>query len=176
MLPDQGRTRHTLHRSLSLGFAERGRSRRPGAVVVDLPDDLQGAELSVCGLKGFLIDEERCFRADDGSQITVACAKVAALDIVDSPVHVHGETLESYQILAGQGRMVLGEEVVAVQPGSFVLIPPGTEHGLASDNPERPLRVLMTFTPGLAPVSAAEWRDERICYERASERIAHLSG
>jgi hypothetical protein len=38
------------------------------------------------------------------------------------------------------------------------------------------LRVLMTFTPGLAPVAEQRFRDERILHPRASARIAALGG
>jgi mannose-6-phosphate isomerase-like protein (cupin superfamily) len=176
MLTDGGRTRQLASSSRSLGFVERGQPPRPGAVLVQIPDELRGAEVSVCGVKGFLVDERRVFRDETGAEVEVACAKVAALDIDDSPVHVHGETLETYQILAGSGRMVLDQRVVPVRAGSLVVIPPGVEHGLASDVPGQPLRVLMTFTPGLAPVAEQRFRDERILHPRASARIAALGG
>lgn len=175
MLTDGGRTRHLAATSRSLGFEERGQPRQPGAVVVQIPDELHGAERSVCGVKGFLVDERRVFCDENGCEVEVACAKVAALDIDDSPVHVHGETLETYHILSGTGRMVLDQQVVPVQAGSLIVIPPGVVHGLASDRPGQPLRVLMSFTPGLAPVAEQRFRDERIVHARASGRIAELT-
>ncbi|MFM2090073.1 MAG: hypothetical protein RLZZ127_562 [Planctomycetota bacterium] len=57
-----------------------------------------------------------------------------------------------------------------------LLIPPGTEHGLCSDDPAVPLRVVMTFAPGLAPVAHERWRDERIVHPAASARIAAMGG
>lgn len=173
MLDQGGQTRHTLAFSSSLGFCRRGEALSDGAVVCQIPDDeaLHGAESSVCGLKAFLIDERRVFNLPSGS-ITVDCAKVAALDIVDSPVHVHGETVETYHILAGDGRMLLGERVVEVSAGSVIVIPPGTAHGLRANDPQRPLRVLMTFSPGLAPVAHENVRDEQILFPSAAEHIA----
>ena len=177
MLENGGQTRETLACSERQGFLERGAATETNeAIVVQIPEgDLAGAEVSVCGVKGFLVDERRTFTAEDGSQETIDCAKVAALDIADSPVHVHGETVETYHILSGHGRMVLGNKVVPVGPGTLIVLPPGEEHGLAADDPEQPLRVLMTFAPGLAPVQHQQWRDEKILYARASERIAELT-
>ena len=175
MLDNNGATRHTVHRSVSKGFQERGKgapNKEP--VVVQIPaGQLEGAEQSVCGVKGFLVDETRIFVDDQGQSHEVSCAKVAALDIHDSPVHVHGETLETYHVISGSGRMVLNDEVVSLSAGSFVVLPPGVEHGLCSDTDE-PLRVVMTFTPGLASVNDQAWRDERICYPAASARIKAL--
>lgn len=174
MLSDGGRERRTLDRSRTIGFLPRDGEPAPGAVVTRLPDLLTGAERSVCGIKAFLVDERRAFRADDGSEVIVDCARVAALDITDSPVHVHGETVETYLILAGDGRMVLGDRVQPVGPGSCILIPPGTPHGLCADDDARPVRVVMTFSPGLAPVRAEAFRDERILHASARARCEEL--
>lgn len=175
MLTNDGQIRIFADRSMTLGFLARGADLKSGAVAVRLPEILTDAERSVCGVKAFLIDERREFRDHDGSTTVVDCARVAALDIVDSPVHVHGETIETYLILAGKGRMVLGDRVEPVGPGSFILIPPGVPHGLCSDDPHIPMRVMMTFAPGLAPVSQERWRDEKIVYGQASQRIRQLS-
>lgn len=165
--------RYTLETSQSMGFLRRGESLTAGAVVAQIPQELDG-KASVCGLKAFLIDERRCFTVD-GGPVEVDCAKVAALDITDSPVHVHGETLETYHILAGFGRMLVGDEVHAVGPGSVLVIPPGIRHGLVANDPEHALRVVMTFTPGLAPIDYPMVRDERILAPSAGGVIAELS-
>jgi mannose-6-phosphate isomerase-like protein (cupin superfamily) len=171
MLIGGGATRSTRDRSVSLGVLPRGGALAPGAVVVAIPDTVDG-EQSVCGLKAFLVDERRRFTAEDGTTTTIDCAKAAVLDIVDAPVHIHGETTETYQILAGHGRMLLGEQVARVGPGSLVVIPPGVAHGLVADDPARPVRVLMTFSPGMAPVAHQAWRDERILAPSAGAEIA----
>jgi uncharacterized protein YjlB len=121
-----------------------------------------------------MIDETRRFHRTDGTSEDVDCASVAALDIVDSPVHMHGVTQEVYTILNGKGKMVLGDQVVDVAEGSVIVLPTGVEHGLASDDPDHPVKVLLSFTPGIAPKSKPEFRDEAIVYERTTKRLAQL--
>ena len=138
------------------------------------PASLTGAELSVCGTKDFMTDERRIFTRPDGTSEEVDCAHIANLDIVDSPVHVHGVTYEIYQVLSGTGKMVLDKEVVPVKKGTVISLPPGVEHGLVSDDPNVPVNVLLTFIPGLAPKTKPEFRDEAIITERASVHIERM--
>jgi len=161
-------------RSETLGYKVRGQQQTEGAVVSQIPSSLADAELSVCGVKGFMIDETRKFHRDDGTSEVIDCAHVAALEMVDSPSHVHGRTTEFYQIVSGTGKMVLGEEVISVGPGSVIRLPPGLEHGLVSDDPQVPVKALLTFIPGLAPKTNPEFRDEAILCERTSTRIQQL--
>lgn len=163
------------HPSRSLGFLRRNEELAAGAVVVEVPEAMPDATRSVCGMKAFLVDERRVFQRAEGGEETVDCAKVALLHIADSPVHRHAVTLETYQVLAGEGWMVLDDAVVPVRAGSLVVIPPGTAHGLSGAGGTS-LRVLMTFTPGLAPLAAEAWRDEEILWPSARERIAALGG
>ncbi len=163
------------HRQLdgkSVGYGLRGIDGfGHGAVVANMPKDSAGAAQSVCGLKTFLIDEGRRFKHKNGRLgEVVRCASVGVLEIGDSPVHVHSKTIETYIILRGTGLMVLGDKVVNVTKGDVVLIPPGVRHGLMSTQ-RRPVRVLMTFTPGLAPMDVAEHRDERVLADKTSEFI-----
>ena len=174
MLKNNGATVSTSDTSQSLGFVQRGHALQAQPLHVQLDAADHGGEPSVCGLKAFLIDERRSFALADGSQAIIDCAKVAVLDIVDSPVHIHGETTETYHILSGTGRMLLGDVVQPVQAGSFILIPPGFRHGLVSDHAQVPVRVVMTFTPGLAPIEHQSLRDERILAPAASAVIAEL--
>ncbi|MCC5788845.1 MAG: cupin domain-containing protein [Opitutales bacterium] len=169
-LTKNGATRHTLADSRTLGFLQRGSNATTDVVVSRLPADLAGAEESVCGLKAFLIDERRAFANGDQESV-IDCARVAVLDITDSPVHVHGETVETYQILSGEGQMVLGPEVRPVSSGDFILLPPGLPHGLVSTDPEKPVRVLMTFSPGMAPVAAEQFRDEKILFPSTKDYL-----
>ncbi|MBI3618671.1 cupin domain-containing protein [Candidatus Peregrinibacteria bacterium] len=167
-------TNSTALKSRSLGYKVRGQPLTGGAVVSQVPASLENADVSVCGVKGFMVDETIEFAKDDGSTEQVDCAHVASLDIADSPVHVHGVTHEIYEILTGKGQMVLDDSVTDVAAGSIVVLPPGIVHGLASKDPEVPVRVLLHFSPSLAPKSKPEFRDEAILYERTSERIAQL--
>jgi len=162
-----------VFQSRTLGFKIRGEGMKPGALVTCIPRSLSDEEVSVCGVKGFLIDEVREFFVNGSTEI-VDCAAVAALEIVDSPVHVHAYTREMYEILAGNGKMILGETVVDVAEGNVIVIPSGVEHGLCSRDPEQPVRVLLSFMPGIAPKSKPAYRDEALLYGRTSERIAAI--
>ena len=65
--------------------------------------------------------------------------------------------------------------VCDVKAGHIILVPPGVQHGLASDDPDCPLKVLMTFHPGLAPVEMPAFRDEKIVYPNASLRAVEIT-
>lgn len=162
-----------------LGFALRGADTfSDRGLVAQIPGTPAG-ELSVCGLKDFLIDELRRFQKEDGTPAEVRCAAAAVLEMTDSPVHVHAATLEYYVVLAGSGKMVLGsgadERIAEVAEGSVIILPPGQPHGICSSDPAVPLRALLTFTPGLAPKSQPEFRDEKILFARTSERVEQLT-
>ena len=149
-------------------------------VVAQLPNKAKSApgDVSVCGAKKVLIEELRQFTMPNGNR-EIRCASVAVLEMTDSPVHVHASTLEHYIVLSGQGKLILGagadEQVVDVQQGSVVLIPPGQPHGIVSNDSKVPIRALLTFTPGLASKDEPEFRDEKVVYTRASDRAARNS-
>ena len=46
----------------------------------------------------------------------------------DAKVHYHKKLTEIYFILEGEGQMELDGELVPIQPGTCVLIPPGVVH------------------------------------------------
>ena len=63
--------------------------------------------------------------------------------------HIHPDEDDSFYILDGEIVFTLGEqddEVVA-GPGTFVLVPPGIEHGFRNDT-DRPVRILNVHAPG----------------------------
>jgi len=148
-------------RSRRLGYCVRGQEMKSGGVVSQIPESLKDADVSVCGVKGFMTDEMRAFEDGKGGEELVPCAAVACLEIADSPIHVHGETLETYIILSGRGQMVVGDEVVELSQGTVVTLPPGVKHGACSAD-DTPIKVLMTFSPGLAPKQTPAYRDEKI--------------
>lgn len=161
-----------------VGFALRGSDGATSeCLVAEMPGTPAG-EVSCCGAKDFLIDEIREFTDPKGQPVQVRCASSAILEMTDAPIHVHAGTLEYYVILSGSGKMVLGEgeseKIVSVKEGSVVLLPPGQPHGIASDDPDVPVRALLIFSPGLAPVSQPDFRDEAIIYPRTSERIRQI--
>jgi mannose-6-phosphate isomerase-like protein (cupin superfamily) len=43
-------------------------------------------------------------------------------------LHKHHRSEEIYHITAGEGRMVRGNEIFAINPGDTICIPPGTPH------------------------------------------------
>ena len=136
------------------------------------------SEVSVCGAKTILIEELRKFETANDKTKDIQCAAAAVLEMTDSPVHVHASTLEYYIVLSGQGKFILGsgdsERIVDVQQGSVVLLPPGQPHGIVSDDPNVPIRALLTFTPGLAPKDEPEFRDEELIHARTSDRLREI--
>lgn len=162
------------HNSRSLGIHVRGQPLTESVAVGLIPNSLEGADVSVCGQKGFVLDEQREFTLEDGSTEVVDCAAVAALSIEDSPVHVHGYTREIYKITRGYGYMVLNDEIREVGPGNVVILEPGVVHGVVSKDPNVPVFAELTFVPGLAPRDKPHLRDEQILFARTSERITEL--
>lgn len=61
-------------------------------------------------------------------------------------LHRHRESEELYHILAGSGRMTLGDEEFAIAPGDTLLIPPGVAHCLQNTGDEA-LRLLCCCAP-----------------------------
>ena len=155
-------------------FVLRGQSFQKGAVVSQIPENLNEEKLSVCGIKGFMVDELREFETETGESVQVNCAAVAALEINNSPVHVHATTTEIYVILQGSGKMFLGDKVVDVKKDNVIVIPPGTPHGLMSNNPNEAIKVLMTFSPGMAPIEHEAFRDETILCPSTSQKINEI--
>ena len=60
--------------------------------------------------------------------------------------HVHPEEDDAFYIVEGEMTFVFGEETVAAPPGTFVLAPPGVEHGFRNDGPV-PVRMLNIHAP-----------------------------
>jgi mannose-6-phosphate isomerase-like protein (cupin superfamily) len=60
--------------------------------------------------------------------------------------HVHEGEDDAFYILEGEMTFVLGAEEVAAPPGTFVLAPPGVEHGFRNDGPV-PVRMLNMHAP-----------------------------
>jgi mannose-6-phosphate isomerase-like protein (cupin superfamily) len=60
--------------------------------------------------------------------------------------HVHAEEDDAFYIVEGEMTFIFGDEVVAAPPGTFVLVPPGVEHGFRNDQ-ARPVRMLNIHAP-----------------------------
>ncbi|MEO5342550.1 MAG: cupin domain-containing protein [Gammaproteobacteria bacterium SHHR-1] len=98
------------------------------------------------------------YRTKDGSEIrelmhpqrhgnrNQSLAEALLLPGQHTALHRHRQSEELYHISAGQGRMRLGDERFAIQPGDTILIPPGSAHSLSNTGQE-PLRVLCCCSP-----------------------------
>lgn len=62
------------------------------------------------------------------------------------PLHVHRDEDESWVILDGAFRFLLGDEMASAPAGSFVFVPRGTAHCFQNIG-EEPARILVLFTP-----------------------------
>jgi mannose-6-phosphate isomerase-like protein (cupin superfamily) len=60
--------------------------------------------------------------------------------------HVHREEDDAFYILEGELTFTFGEREVAAPPGTFVLVPPGVEHGFRNPRDE-PVRMLNIHAP-----------------------------
>jgi mannose-6-phosphate isomerase-like protein (cupin superfamily) len=61
-------------------------------------------------------------------------------------LHYHPRAEEIYYILAGRGRMLLGEEMADVGPGDAMAIPPGIPHQI-TNTAQEPLVFLCCCAP-----------------------------
>ena len=60
--------------------------------------------------------------------------------------HVHKEEDDAFYILEGELTFTFGAREAAAPPGTFVLVPPGVEHGFRNDG-ELPVRMLNIHAP-----------------------------
>jgi mannose-6-phosphate isomerase-like protein (cupin superfamily) len=60
--------------------------------------------------------------------------------------HVHAEEDDAFYIVEGEMTFTFGDEEVAAPPGTFVLVPPGMEHGFRNDG-DVPVRMLNIHAP-----------------------------
>ncbi|MFA9446730.1 cupin domain-containing protein [Egicoccus sp. AB-alg6-2] len=63
------------------------------------------------------------------------------------PLHVHDREEESFFVLAGEGRAVVGDRAHTLEPGAFVRVPAGAPHTLVRSG-DQPLRMLTLLAPG----------------------------
>jgi mannose-6-phosphate isomerase-like protein (cupin superfamily) len=61
--------------------------------------------------------------------------------------HVHENEDDSFYILEGEITFMLPDGDLVAPAGTFVLIPPGVEHGFRNDS-DRPARILNVHAPG----------------------------
>lgn len=81
-------------------------------------------------------------------QWTVAAGpKLSEEDSKDYGPHLHRRTEETFHIQEGSLEFLIGNEIVTLNEGDFVRVPPGTKHGYCNVS-GKPVRLLVTFTPG----------------------------
>ncbi len=61
-------------------------------------------------------------------------------------LHRHRHSEEIYHVTEGEGRMVRGDEIFAINPGDTICIPPGTPHRVDNTGPT-PLKILCSCSP-----------------------------
>ncbi|OGI49428.1 MAG: hypothetical protein A3E57_01545 [Candidatus Muproteobacteria bacterium RIFCSPHIGHO2_12_FULL_60_33] len=61
-------------------------------------------------------------------------------------LHKHLRSEEIYHVTDGEGRMVRGNEIFAINPGDTICIPPGTPHRVDNTGPTE-LKILCSCSP-----------------------------
>jgi mannose-6-phosphate isomerase-like protein (cupin superfamily) len=89
-------------------------------------------------------------RTADTPRFTFGIIEIAAGRELEA--HVHAGEDDAFYILEGQMTFLFGEEAVAAPPGTFVLVPPGVEHGFRNDG-GGPVRMLNIHAP-----AGFDWR------------------
>jgi len=73
---------------------------------------------------------------NDGLCVQQSLAEARVAPGGRTTLHRHHRTEELYHVLAGRGRMTLGDERFDVGPGDTVAIAPGTAHRIENDGVE----------------------------------------
>jgi mannose-6-phosphate isomerase-like protein (cupin superfamily) len=60
--------------------------------------------------------------------------------------HVHPEEDDAFYIIEGEMTFIFGGRTVSAPPGTFVLVPPGVEHGFRNDG-DTPVRMFNIHAP-----------------------------
>jgi mannose-6-phosphate isomerase-like protein (cupin superfamily) len=83
-------------------------------------------------------------RTADTPRFTFGIIEIAPGRVLEA--HVHDDEDDAFYIVSGEMVFVLGEREVAAPPGTFVLVPPGVEHGFRNDG-ATPVRMLNIHAP-----------------------------
>ena len=83
-------------------------------------------------------------RTADTPRFTFGIIEIAPGRVLEA--HVHDDEDDAFYILEGELTFLLADGPVAAPPGTFVLVPPGVEHGFRNDRPE-PVRMLNIHAP-----------------------------
>jgi mannose-6-phosphate isomerase-like protein (cupin superfamily) len=83
-------------------------------------------------------------RTADTPRFNLGIIEMAAGRVLEA--HVHAEEDDAFYILEGELTFTFGGEEVPAPPGTFVLVPPGIEHGFRNDG-DGPVRMLNIHAP-----------------------------
>jgi len=73
--------------------------------------------------------------------------------ILDGKRHYHRRSTETYYVLEGNGKLELDDEIIDLEPGMAILIPPGVRHRGYGN-----FRTIVTGVPAFTPED--EYQDE----------------
>jgi mannose-6-phosphate isomerase-like protein (cupin superfamily) len=83
-------------------------------------------------------------RSADTPRFTFGIIEIAPGRVLEA--HVHADEDDAFYILDGEMTFTFGGEEAVATPGTFVLVPPGVEHGFRNDRAE-PVRMLNIHAP-----------------------------
>jgi mannose-6-phosphate isomerase-like protein (cupin superfamily) len=83
-------------------------------------------------------------RSVDTPRFTFGIIEIAPGRLLEE--HVHADEDDAFYIVEGEMTFTHGEEELIAPPGTFVLVPPGVEHGFRNDG-EVPVRMLNIHAP-----------------------------
>jgi mannose-6-phosphate isomerase-like protein (cupin superfamily) len=83
-------------------------------------------------------------RTADTPRFTFGIIEIVAGRVLEE--HVHAEEDDAFYILDGEMTFTLNGDEVAAPPGTFVLVPPGVEHGFRNEG-SVPVRMLNIHAP-----------------------------
>lgn len=93
--------------------------------------------------------------ANDSNKFVLLCdgdqaSFVSVVEIFDengkTPPNVHPSAVEYFYVLKGEGKAVVGGQMVEIRTGSFLIVPPGLSHEVHNTGQGR-LYVLTTMVP-----------------------------
>jgi mannose-6-phosphate isomerase-like protein (cupin superfamily) len=83
-------------------------------------------------------------RTADTARFNLGIIEIAAGRVLEP--HVHATEDDAFYILEGELTFEFGDERVKASPGTFVLVPPGAEHGFRNER-DHPVRMLNIHAP-----------------------------
>jgi mannose-6-phosphate isomerase-like protein (cupin superfamily) len=83
-------------------------------------------------------------RTADTPRFTFGIIEIAPGRVLEE--HVHHDEDDAFYIIEGEMTFTFGDEEVSAPPGTFVLVPPGVEHGFHNSGAE-PVRMFNIHAP-----------------------------